>query len=144
MIKYLYWTLYGGMPMQWYYIAIIVILIACLLGGLIFLRTRTAKKTIRHVKAKLERTETERSEFEAPDGKVYSKITAMVLVFLVEDGTELRFAVDSKMKGRVQEQQWGYLMYCGDQLLKFECQNGKIGAKRYLNDGILKSKYFRS
>ena len=38
----------------------------------------------------------------------------------------------------------GYLMYCGDKLLKFECKQGKIGMKRYLNDGILKSKYFRS
>ncbi len=29
-------------------------------------------------------------------------------------------------------------MYCGDKLLKFECKQGKIGMKRYLNDGILK------
>ena len=34
----------------------------------------------RTVRAKLARTETERSEFEGPDGKIYSKITAMVLV----------------------------------------------------------------
>ena len=68
----------------------------------------------------------------------------MVLVFLVEDGTELKFAVNNKIKGRVQEQQWGYLMYCGDKLLKFECKQGKIGMKRYLNEGILKSKYFHS
>ena len=56
----------------------------------------------------------------------------------------MKFAVNNKMKGRVQEQQWGYLMYCGDKLLKFECKQGKIGMKRYLNDGILKSKYLRS
>lgn len=133
------------MPMQWYYIVMIVVLVVCLLGGLIFARTKAAKNTIKHARAKLERTETERLEYEGPDGKVYSKITAMVLVFLVEDGTELKFAVNSKMKGRVQEQQWGYLMYCGEQLLKFECKTGKIGLKRYLNDGgILKSKYFRT
>ena len=36
---------------------------------------------LKHVRAKLARTETERSEFEGPDGKIYSKITAMVLVF---------------------------------------------------------------
>ncbi len=132
------------MSMEWYYALIIVVLAVGLIGALIYVRTKVSKNVIKHVRAKLARTETERSEFEGPDGKIYSKITAMVLVFLVEDGTELKFAVNNKMKGRVQEQQWGYLMYCGDKLHKFECKQGKIGMKRYLNDGILKSKYFRS
>ena len=139
------------MSMEWYYALIIAVLAVGVIGALIYVRTKVSKNVIKHtdpddqhVRAKLARTETERSEFEGPDGKIYSKITAMVLVFLVEDGTELKFAVNNKMKGRAQEQQWGYLMYCGDKLLKFECKQGKIGMKRYLNDGILKSKYFRS
>ena len=127
------------MSMEWYYVLIIVVLAVGLIGALIYVRTKVSKNVIKHVRAKLARTETERSEFEGPDGKIYSKITAMV-----EDGTELKFAVNNKMKGRVQEQQWGYLMYCGDKLLKFECKQGKIGMKRYLNDGILSSKYFHS
>ena len=130
--------------MQWYYVVLIAVVAATLITALIYARTKVARNVIKHVRAKLARTETERSEFEGADGKLYSKITAMVLVFLTEDGTELKFAVNNKMKGRVQEQQWGYLMYCGDKLLKFECKQGKIGIKRYLNDGILKSKYFRS
>ncbi len=130
--------------MEWYYALIIGIIALALIGILIYARTKAAKNVIKHVRAKLARTETERSEFEGPDGKVYSKITAMVLVFLTEDGEELKFAVNKKMKGRVQEQQWGYLMYCGDKLMKFECKQGKIGMKRYLNESILNSKYFRS
>ena len=135
----------GKCQWKWYYALIIAVLSGRGDWKLLFdVRTKVSKNVIKHVRAKLARTETERSEFEGPDGKIYSKITAMVLVFLVEDGTELKFAVNNKMKGRVQEQQWGYLMYCGDKLLKFECKQGKIGMKRYLNDGILKSKYFRS
>ena len=73
------------------------------------------RNVIKHVRAKLARTETERSEFDVETGTFYSKITAMVLsIFCRQDGTELKFAVNNKMKGRVQEQQWGYLMYCGD------------------------------
>lgn len=136
---------YGGEPMQWYYIVLIVALVICLLAGLIVVRSRFSKHIIKHVRAKLDHTETERAELEGEDGQIHTKITAMVLVFLVEDGTELRFAVNSKMKGRIKEQQWGYLIYCGDQLLKFECPSGKIGIKRYLNDGkFLNSRYFRS
>lgn len=130
--------------MQWYYAVIIAVIGVALIGVLIYARTKVAKNVIKNVRAKLARTETERSEFEGADGKVYSKITAMVLVFLLEDGTELKFAVNNKMKGRVQEQQWGELMYCGDKLLKFECEQGKIGMKRYLNGDTLKSKYFHS
>ena len=100
------------MSMEWYYALIIAVLAVGLIGVLIYVRTKVSKNVIKHVRAKLARTETERSEFERPDGKIYSKITAMVLVFLVEDGTELKFAVNNKMKGRVQEQQWGYIMYC--------------------------------
>ncbi len=131
--------------MKWYYIVLIVVLIVCLLASLIFVRYRVAKNVIRHVRAKLDRTETERAEFEDGEGNVHTKITAMVLVFIIEDGTELKFAVNGKIKGRVQEKQWGYLMYCGDQLLKFECKSGKIGIKRYLNEWkLFKSRYFRS
>ena len=109
--------------MQWYYMLIILAVAICLIGGLIYARTKVAKTVITHVRAKLARTETERSEFEGPDGTLYSKITAMVLVFQTEYGDELKFAVNNKLKGRVQEQQWGYLMYCGDKLLNFgkEC-----------------------
>ena len=130
--------------MPWYFLLIIFIVVLCGVGALIYVRTKVSKNIIKHVQAKLARTETERSEFEGPDVKIYSKITAMVLVFLTEDGTELKFAVNNKMKGRVQEQQWGHLMYCGDKLLKFECKQGKIGMKRYLNEGFFKSKYYRS
>ena len=55
------------MSMEWYYALIIVVLAVGLIGALIYVRTKVSKNVIKHVRAKLARTETERSEFEGPD-----------------------------------------------------------------------------
>lgn len=52
------------MSMEWYYVLIIVVLAVGLIGALIYVRTKVSKNVIKHVRAKLARTETERSEFE--------------------------------------------------------------------------------
>ena len=86
--------------MEWYYALIIAVLAVGGDWSLIYVRTKVSKNVIKQYAQNWLQTETERSEFEGPDGKIYSKITAMVLVFLVEDGTELKFAVNNKMKAQ--------------------------------------------
>ena len=52
------------MSMEWYYALIIAVLAVGVIGALIYVRTKVSKNVIKHVRAKLARTETERSEFE--------------------------------------------------------------------------------
>ena len=46
------------MSMEWYYALIIAVLAVGVIGALIYVRTKVSKNVIKHVRAKLARTET--------------------------------------------------------------------------------------
>lgn len=118
----------------WSYI-IVCVLIAIVIAVGIIMRTKRFSGNKRVYKpAVLLKTEREYGEVKDPQGNIHKGVIKMTLTFGFRDGSTKSFAIDNKMRGKCQENDWGNLMYEGNKLLKFECKSGTIGTKLYVPD----------
>lgn len=115
------------------------ILLVIIIGGGVALRVYQSKraKQRQYRPAVLVKTEREYGEFKDANGAVHKGVTGMRLTFQFKDGSTKTFPVDSKMRGKCSENDWGNLMYEGDKLLKFECKSGAIGTKLYVSRVVM-------
>ena len=110
---------------------ILGIFIAIVIVGGILMRTKFRDKRRIYTEAVLLAADREYREFEDEEGNKHKVVTGLKMTFGFRDGTTKTFDADYKMRGKCVVNQWGRIMYEGDNLLKFESKDGEMGKKLY-------------
>lgn len=110
---------------------ILGVFIAIVITGGILMRTKFRDKRRIFTDAVLLSADQEFREFEDEEGNKHKVVTSLKMTFGFRDGTTKTFDADFKMRGKCVVNQWGKIMYEGDNLLKFESADGEMGKKLY-------------
>ena len=110
---------------------ILGVFIAIVITGGILMRTKFRGQRRIYTDAVLLSADREFREFEDEEGNKHKKVVSLKMTFGFRDGTTKTFDADFKMRGKCVVNQWGKIMYEGDNLLKFESKDGEMGKKLY-------------
>ena len=114
-----------------HYIILGVFIVIVIIGG-ILMRTKFRDKRRIYTDAVLLSADREFREFEDEEGNKHKVVTKLKMTFGFRDGSTKTFDVDFKMRGKAVVNQWGKIMYEGDNLLKFESADSEVGKKLYV------------
>ena len=110
---------------------ILGVFIAIVITCGILMRTKFKGKRRIYTDAVLLSADREFREFTDDEGNKHKVVTKLTMTFGFRDGTTKTFDADFKMRGKCVVNQWGKIMYEGDNLLKFESADGEMGKKLY-------------